>query len=764
MVSGLTLRARLITLVLVPLVGLVVLGAVLVGSKSADYDSAQDVRGAVDGARLVSALVHETQRERGRSALFTAGAEGAAANLRAQREATDAQLGRLRGWEPERPLPEALAQAFASYESALGDIPAIRTDVDRRADGTTPRYTALNEQGLALVDTVASLSSEAELARLTRTASMLGQAIEWAGRERSAVGVVFSAGATPERLQKIRRLAATQEVLFGRFHAMATDAQNRRFDEVSRSDDYAKAVAMREAALAGEAGDPSEWFLAQTAKLDVMSELEASILAELEGRAAELSSGALGTLQLAAAACLGLILLTGFLAVTVLKSVRGPLRMLKDAAERIAEGDVNIDVDYRNNDEIGALASSFRQTVDFVRGHASRLEQLSRGERVSFEGHAPADMIGAAGVRLSRTIDGLQSELDTLAREVRAGHLHHRVDETRFEGRYRDLVKGLNATIQGIEAPTAELVSALESLAERDLTQQVRGDYHGEFERMASAYNTAAAKLGKALAGVSAAAEQVGSGANEINTGNQSMAEAASERAALLQEVTSRLREITELSKSNASRSTEARDVGSEAAHAATTGIEQMTRLIEAMNGIKDSADRTAKIVQTIDDIAFQTNLLALNAAVEAARAGEAGAGFAVVADEVRALAMRSAEAASQTSQLIEESIERSAAGVAITAETFARLEAIQASVAKSQELMDAISEGSDQQAQGVAHIDGSLGEMSSATTRDAATTEESASVAAQLSSQANELSAMLERFRMSTGGAQLISLPPRAA
>lgn len=183
-------------------------------------------------------------------------------------------------------------------------------------------------------------------------------------------------------------------------------------------------------------------------------------------------------------------------------------------------------------------------------------------------------------------------------------------------------------------------------------------------------------------------------------------------------------------------------------------GVESMMRLSEAINRIKSSSDSTAKIIKTIDEIAFQTNLLALNAAVEAARAGDAGKGFAVVAEEVRNLAMRSAEAAKNTASLIEGSVKNSESGVALNQEVLENLKDINGQVKKVGAVMAEIAEASEQQTRGIEQVNAVIDRMNSLTQELAANAEESASGAEELSGQAEELKRMVNAFQLSRSAA----------
>jgi len=255
-------------------------------------------------------------------------------------------------------------------------------------------------------------------------------------------------------------------------------------------------------------------------------------------------------------------------------------------------------------------------------------------------------------------------------------------------------------------------------------------------------------------------ADQVASAANSIAAGSQSLAQGASEQASALEEVSSSLQEMTSMTRRNASSAKEARALAEGARASAEKGVDSMGRLSSAIDRIRGSANETAKIVKTIDEIAFQTNLLALNAAVEAARAGDAGKGFAVVAEEVRSLAMRSAEAAKNTAGLIDESVKNAEGGVALNQEVLRNLTEIDSQVNKVREVMVEIANGSDQQSQGIVQITAAVDQMNQVTQQNAANSEESAAAADELSSQANGLRATVAMYRLS--GASIAS--PMAA
>jgi len=242
--------------------------------------------------------------------------------------------------------------------------------------------------------------------------------------------------------------------------------------------------------------------------------------------------------------------------------------------------------------------------------------------------------------------------------------------------------------------------------------------------------------------------------AGQVSSASQSLAEGASEQAAAIEETGASLEELSSMTNLNAKNAQKANDLAREARSAADKGAGDMTSMNTAMQAIKTSSDDIAKIIKTIDEIAFQTNILALNAAVEAARAGEAGMGFAVVADEVRNLAQRSAQAAKETASKIEGAINNTAQGVQISAKVTEALNAIVAKARQVDELVTEVANASREQTQGITQINTAVGQMDKVTQSNAANAEESAAAAQELSDQADLMKqAVLELTQLVGGG-----------
>ncbi|MDX9975781.1 MAG: methyl-accepting chemotaxis protein, partial [FCB group bacterium] len=246
------------------------------------------------------------------------------------------------------------------------------------------------------------------------------------------------------------------------------------------------------------------------------------------------------------------------------------------------------------------------------------------------------------------------------------------------------------------------------------------------------------------IEGLRLGASQVTSAAGQVAESSQHMAEGASEQASALEETSASLEEISSMTVQNAESAQQANSMAEVAQSAARQGNDVMSRMAGAIQKIKQSSDQTARILKTIDEIAFQTNLLALNAAVEAARAGEAGKGFAVVAEEVRNLAQRSAEAAKNTAQFTDEAQLNANEGVQVAAEVARILEQIQESGGKVAALVQEVAVASKEQADGIEQVNRAVSQMDSVTQANAASSEEAASAAEELSAEAVQMNRMV--------------------
>ena len=256
----------------------------------------------------------------------------------------------------------------------------------------------------------------------------------------------------------------------------------------------------------------------------------------------------------------------------------------------------------------------------------------------------------------------------------------------------------------------------------------------------------------KALGSVQESTMQVTIGAEQVANASQALAQGSTEQASALQQVTASINEIAEKTKKNASEATTANNLVNTVRGMAEDGNGQMKSLTGAMNDINDSSETISKIIKTIDDIAFQTNILALNAAVEAARAGVHGKGFAVVAEEVRTLAAKCGSAASETAEMIEDSIRKVGNGRQLASETAEALDRIVGSIEEVADIINNIAISSNDQATAVSQIDQAIGQVSTVVQTNSATSEQCASASEELSNQAMNLRNQMSEYKLKAG------------
>jgi methyl-accepting chemotaxis protein len=459
----------------------------------------------------------------------------------------------------------------------------------------------------------------------------------------------------------------------------------------------------------------------------------------------------------------GIVLAIG-LGLWLASIVGRPLRKITRVCDRLAIGDLDQEVNLLSTkDEIGALAESMTKIISSQKELAEVANRVAKGDLdLHIIERSEKDVLSQSMQQVLNALTGLVNEAVALTKNAAEGKLDKRGHADKFEGGYRAIVEGVNNTLDAVIHPINEALEILERVAARDLMARVKGNYKGDFARIKEVLNKAIQNLDDALAQVSVGSEQVASASGQISGSSQSLSQSSSEQASSLEEVASSLQEMGSMTKQNTSNAKEAQRLSEAARNSTVKGVDSMKRLSSAMDQIKESSDSTAKIVKTIDEIAFQTNLLALNAAVEAARAGDAGKGFAVVAEEVRNLAMRSADAAKNTSGLIEESVRKAEGGVAINQEVLRNLQEINEHAEKVTEVMAEIASASEQQNQGIEQINKAIEQMNQVTQATAAGAEESASAAEELAGQAAEMKSMVQAFRLTTAGRK--SVAPRPA
>ena len=350
------------------------------------------------------------------------------------------------------------------------------------------------------------------------------------------------------------------------------------------------------------------------------------------------------------------------------KGIVNPLIKLKNAANQIADGDLDVSIDVKSEDEIGQVSTALARTVD-------RLKQ------------------------------------------------------------YIEYINEVSAT--------------LNQIAVGNLVFELHCDYVGEFSKIKQSLENIKSTLVEAFSEINISADQVASGSEQVSNASQSLAQGATEQASSIEQLSASITEIASQVKQNAENADTANHLSATASAEIEHGNELMKQMMDAMTDISTSSSQIGNIIKTIDDIAFQTNILALNAAVEAARAGTAGKGFAVVADEVRNLASKSAEAAKNTTTLIDSAIQSVEKGTKIADETAQSLNSIISDANKTGNLIKDISQACSEQATSISQVTQGVDQISAVVQTNSATSEESAASSEELSGQAQSLKTLVQNFKI---------------
>lgn len=348
--------------------------------------------------------------------------------------------------------------------------------------------------------------------------------------------------------------------------------------------------------------------------------------------------------------------------------------------------------------------------------------------------------------RMLKPIDNVLSA----ARQIAEGDLN--VDlQSNTNDEIGQLSNAFNQTAQGLKLIIGDTDYLLTEMSNGNFNVHSRATdkYIGEFYNLLTSIRKINHQLSDTLAQIHTASEQVASGSDQVSGGAQALSQGTTEQASSIEELAATINDISQHVSKTAENSKLASEVSAKSGEQVEICNEQMRTMVSSMAEITESSNEIGKIIKTIEDIAFQTNILALNAAVEAARAGEAGKGFAVVADEVRNLAGKSAEAASNTTALIEGAIQAVSGGTKIVDETAESLNKVVESTHQVGELVADISQATSEQAESITQITNGIDQISSVIQTNSATAEESAAASEELSGQSQLLKDLVGKFTL---------------
>lgn len=486
---------------------------------------------------------------------------------------------------------------------------------------------------------------------------------------------------------------------------------------------------------------------------------------------------------------------------TVVETLRALIEEMKHMAREQDAGDIEVMVD--ESKFSGAYKEMAIETNQMVGSHIEAILKMLKCIDAFGKGDfdAPLEPFPGKKVVANESVEGVRKNLKDVSKEINTlvagaleGKLDTKADASLFEGDWKNMIKGMNDLLEAVVEPIKEASDVLKQMSEGNLNAKVEGHYKGDhavikeslnstivsvkgyineiarvlsrmaqgdlnveitaefkgdFAELKKSINNIVSALNEVLGEINVAAEQVSGGSKQVAMSSQALSQGATEQASAVEEITSTVHEIAEQTKINAGNANKAKELSTGSSKDAVVGNEQMKEMVKAMKEINESSANISKIISVIDEIAFQTNILALNAAVEAARAGQYGKGFAVVAEEVRNLAARSANAAKETTVLIENSITKVNHGTEIATDTANALDKIVGSVSSTAEIVENIAKSSQEQATAISQVNEGIYQISQVTQSNTATAEESAAASEEMTSQAQLLKEMVDRFKL---------------
>ncbi len=550
--------------------------------------------------------------------------------------------------------------------------------------------------------------------------------------------------------------------------------------------------------------DPAHWFKTITGKINLLKDVENKVSADLAKQANTLRDNAVSMATLAGVLMVVALGLSMVLAWLCSKAITGPIRTAMTVANGIAAGDLSADIEIKSHDETGQLLQSMKtmqakltdviesdvqSLVDAARsgdlsqritldGKEGFYEKLSTGvnDLVDVSDRVVNDTVQVFGAMakgdLRTTIETeYQGAFDQLKRDANAtvntlsavieqdiqvivdsarnGDLSQRIDLEGKTGFYEHLSAGVNELVSISEQVINDTIQMFSAMAIGNLTKTIDAQYEGSFGQLKHDANSTVAKLIKVVGEIQIATNSVSVSADEISKGNTDLSQRTEEQASSLEETASSMEEMTSAVRQNADNAEQASQLASAAQEQAEKGGSVVNQAVVAMGEINTSSRKISDIISVIDEIAFQTNLLALNASVEAARAGDQGRGFAVVASEVRNLAGRSATAAKEIKDLIEDSVSKVQDGSRLVNESGEMLGGIVDGVKKVSSVVSEIAGASKEQSTGIEEVNKAVMQMDELTQQNAALVEQAAAASESLGEQTQSLHQMMDFFKV---------------
>ncbi|MEE9615074.1 MAG: nitrate- and nitrite sensing domain-containing protein, partial [Thermodesulfobacteriota bacterium] len=630
-INDLKMRSKLILMLLFPVLGLLFFSINGIWEKSSEANSMGEIQELSELAVRISALVHETQKERGATALYL-GSKGTkfVSELSQQRTGTDTKISEVQTFASEFDSARFGGDFQRGLDGALNQLEKIsgrRESVSAMSISTAEAigyYTNMNGMFLNVISHMARISSNAEVGTMTAAYVNFLMGKERAGIERAVLSNTFARDNFGAGMfNKFGSLVTAQDTYTNVFLSFADTGQKEFYKNKLQGQAVAEVASMREVAFSraatGDFGvDPTYWFKMMTGKINLLKEVEDYLSVGLNERAVELRGSAKATLFIYIALTLITVVVASILALFIMRSITRPLNAMAESSKKLAEGDLDVSLDVSSRDEVGVLAVAFGGMVAYMKEMAHTADAIEQGDlSVEVKPKSERDVLGNSFKNMAAYLKETAHTAEAIAEGDLTRAVNPKSEKDVLGNAFKEMLGGLRDIVTQVRTGADQIASASTEIASTSEQSNRNG------ESAATAVEEVTSTMHEMSANIQNVARSIQTQASSVTETSTSI----EELIASIQKVADNARKMVEI----AQQSAEAVASGREAVDRSTEGVRDITSVMgESAETIKQLGVRTediGKIIEVIDDIAEQTNLLALNAAIEAARAGEHGMG-----------------------------------------------------------------------------------------------------------------------------------------
>jgi methyl-accepting chemotaxis protein len=764
--QNISIKIKMATLAIVPLIGLLYFSGVSIERSYSENHNMQEITTIVHFTTKMSALVHSLQSERTLSSGYLAShGEEFSSELQKHRKDVNTQLDIFKTLLASLDIKmysNIFRTKIDNTTVELNKLSKIRKSIDNfslNLEETLAYYSNINGTFLSSIAEIAKMSTDAKISMELNGYSAYSLAKEKAAAQEAALNYVFLNNAYPEGIKDYVIALKAQEDRYMNSFVKRTDLSNITVYEEKMSfnaiDNADKLYILATQKTSDFGINANRAYMILNAKIDIFKELDNHLVNYLLSESTHKMETAQASFYSYMVASASIVIFTILLAIFILISIMHSIENFRNGLVSFfeflrRERDEAEPINLNSTDEFGLLASMVNENLQSIQNEIES-DLVCTREAVATLGKAEAGYMDSRikattkNPQITILVDSINNlmekfenqigkDITKVLTEISKGSLNSRIEDD-YRGLFLELKNSTNNIAQTMQDLFSESGEALNSLSKGDLSAKIVGDYDGDFSVIKTSVNNLVDNLSSIMEGINTGTTQMQLASAEVNSSSQTISHGASKQATSLEETTAAIEEMSGAVSETAKNATLTNDIAESSAELSIQGAEAVSKTVDAMQTISQR-------IQVIEDIAYQTNLLALNAAIEAARAGQHGKGFAVVAAEVRKLAKRSQVAATQISQITNESVK-------VSVEAGEMIQSVVPKIEQTAKLIKQIATAAKEQDIGIAQITQAMNQLDKVTQLNATSSQELLSASEQLSIQASHQSDQMSFFTL---------------